>query len=87
MPQYELDGNKDDWAPHHSLQLVHAGLVLKPPPEMFNEPPYEPTKKIGDRVFYRSFPLAERRENLVDDDGPAPASEQRAAASLADLLD
>ena len=67
--------------------LVPDGIVLKPPPAVLDDPDFYITKKLPDRVFYRGYPLAEKRENLVGDEGPAPRSEQRAAASLGALLD
>ena len=55
------------------------------PPSVNDDPDYQLTLKLPDRVFYRGYPLAERLENLEGDDAP-PAAERRAAASLSALL-
>ena len=86
VPRYQLDGG-EDWIAHDRLNLVPDGIVLKPPPAVLDDADFFVTKKLPDRVFYRGYPLAERRENLEGDDGPPPASEQRALASLSALLD
>ena len=85
VPRYQLDGG-ENWIAHDRLNLVPDGIVLKPPPAALEDPDFFVTKKLPDRVFYRGYPLAERRENLEGDDAP-PAAEQRAAASLSALLD
>eukprot|EP01044_Picomonas_judraskeda_P017005 COSAG03_NODE_3120_length_2202_cov_0.786020_2_plen_488_part_00 len=84
VPRYQLDGG-ENWIAHDRLNLVPDGIVLKPPPAALEDPDFFVAKKLPDRVFYRGYPLAERRENLEGDDAP-PAAEQRAAASLSALL-
>jgi hypothetical protein len=61
--------------------------VLRPPPSVNDDPDYQLTKKLPDRVFYRGFPLAEKRDALLDDAGAATDAEKRVAASLSALLD
>jgi hypothetical protein len=69
---------------HDRINAVPGGIVLKPPPAVFDEPDFFVTKRLPDRVFYRGYPLAEPADNVLDD---APtAAEQRAAASLGALL-
>lgn len=67
VPRYQLD-DVDQWVAHDRLNLVPDGIVLKPPPAVLDEPDFFITKKLPDRVFYRGYPLAEKREALVDDD-------------------
>ena len=83
MPRYQLDG-VDEWVSHDRLNAVADGIVLKPPPVVFDDADFFVTKRLPDRVFYRGYPLAEPAENLLDD-APTDA-EQRAAASLGALL-
>ena len=83
MPRYQLDG-VDEWVPHDRLNPVRDSIVLRPPPSVNEDPDYLLTKTLPDRVFYRGYPLAERREALVDE---GPTAMDRAAASLSALLD
>ena len=80
MPRYQLDDG-EDWVMHDRLNVVADGIVLKPPPAVLEEPDFFVTKKLPDRLFYKGYPLAEKR-----DDG-ATATEKRAADALASLLD
>eukprot|EP01043_Picozoa_sp_COSAG02_P033303 COSAG02_NODE_2266_length_9286_cov_2.788723_3_plen_582_part_00 len=82
MPRYQLD-NVDEWVPHDRLNPVRDGIVLRPPPSVNEDPDYLLTKKLPDRVFYRGFPLAEKRDALIDE---GPSAMDRAAASLGALL-
>ena len=84
MPRYQLN-NKDEWVSHDRLNPVADGIVLKPPPAVFDDADFFVTKQLPDRVFYRGYPLAEPSDNLVRDDTATPA-EKRAADSLAALL-
>ena len=72
MPRYQLDG-KDEWVSHDRLNPVADGIVLKPPPAVFDNADFFVTKKLPDRVFYRGYPLAEPVENLVTDATPRTA--------------
>ena len=78
MPQYRLDNDKT-WILHNELQQVFDGIVLKPPPSVFESPDYQIVKEVPGKVYYRGFPLSENASAVVssqpDDqpDNPIPA--------------
>ena len=61
--------------------------MLKPPPAVLDDADFFVTKQLPDRVFYRGFPLAEKRDARLDDADRATPAEKRAADALARLLD
>ena len=54
MPQYKLDDG-DTWVLHNELQRVYGGIVLQPPPDVFDPPDYKIVKTLPDRVYYSGF--------------------------------
>ena len=76
VPRYQLDGS-DDWVMHDRLNVVADGIVLKPPPATLEDADFFVTKQLPDRVFYKGFPLAEKRGARLDDAGAATDAEKR----------
>ena len=67
VPRYQLDG-VDEWITHDRINIVRGGIVLKPPPAVFENQTYEVTKQVPNRVFYKGYPLAEPAQNMIVDD-------------------
>ena len=78
MPQYRLDDG-DAWILHNELEQVYGGIVLQPPPDVFDAPDYKIVKALPDRVYYSGFPLAEKTSAVLP---PTPALQHPPAAPV-----